>query len=369
MNSEMKARIALAGYWLTVIFLTASAGAIIYKLIFWPLCTSSGPQVSNCTVVDSWTIAGVTATVLGVSATLLAILGALAVAVWWTGLEERVSKQIAKLVEEQKQELYKTREALIYMSSGDQLLSQKQVTEALEDFKKAKNLLPKDPHLNYVLSNYFLDVGDYNTAIAALNDAQFRDVVDQAKVQRKLGLAYRHRWEDLKRDQDFDLALQYLKDAAISNPNDSKTFTLLGGLYRRKHEYDEALHWYDRARHIDQAPSSYTLGHIATLLWFQGKVSEARKYFYETEAAATALIKKRPSEVYWYYFDLGLTQLVAGKIDAAKLSYEKAIQMTPFTSQLDTTILEDLYLIRQAPQPMPGLDEIIKLIEHATAPM
>ena len=69
-------------------------------------------------------------------------------------------------------------------------------------------------------------------------------------------------------------------------------------------KYDEALHWYDRARYIDQTPSSYTLGHIAVLLWFQGKVSEARKY-----------------------------------------------------------------LIRQAPQPMPGLDEIIKLIEHATAPM
>ncbi len=79
----------------------AVAGVIIVKLMFWPPCTQTG----NICVVDGWSVAGLAATILGVATTVLAILGAVAVAAWWTSLNDRVNDQVKRLYEAQQKEV------------------------------------------------------------------------------------------------------------------------------------------------------------------------------------------------------------------------------------------------------------------------
>ena len=93
-----KTRHALWLYYLAVVFLTICAGVIVVKLVVFPPCA---PQGNTC-VVDPWSAAGLEGAVLGVSATVLAILGAVAVAAWWTVLNERVKDQVDLLYEAQQ---------------------------------------------------------------------------------------------------------------------------------------------------------------------------------------------------------------------------------------------------------------------------
>ncbi len=96
-----RTRYALWLYYLAVGFLTICAGVIVVKLIVFPPCAPRG----NTCVVDPWSAAGLESAVLGVSATVLAILGAVAVAGWWTSLNERVKDQVGVLYESQKAEV------------------------------------------------------------------------------------------------------------------------------------------------------------------------------------------------------------------------------------------------------------------------
>jgi methyl-accepting chemotaxis protein len=101
LERSLKTKIALAFYYIAVGFLVACAAVIVLKLIFWPPCT----QIGNTCAIDPWSTAGLAGTVLAVSATLLAILGAVAVAAWWTSLNDRVNEQVTKLYESQKTEV------------------------------------------------------------------------------------------------------------------------------------------------------------------------------------------------------------------------------------------------------------------------
>src|SRR6266568_4242533 len=83
-SEGMKTKFALAFYYISIGFLTACAVVIVIKLIFWPPCTQTG----NTCVIDAWSAAGLEGSILGVSATMLAILGAVAVAGWWTSLND-----------------------------------------------------------------------------------------------------------------------------------------------------------------------------------------------------------------------------------------------------------------------------------------
>lgn len=96
-----RTRFALWLYYLAISFLTICAIVIVVKLIVFPPCAPRG----NTCVVDPWSAAGLEGAVLGVSATVLAILGAVAVAGWWTSLTERVKDQVGVLYDAQKKEV------------------------------------------------------------------------------------------------------------------------------------------------------------------------------------------------------------------------------------------------------------------------
>ncbi len=357
----MKTRTFIAIYYLAIGCLVLCAGVIIFKLLFWPPCTPSGPKDTIC-IVDGWSVAGLAGTVLGLAGTVLAILGAFAVAAWWTGLDKKVNEIVNPLLVTFNNEINKTQEALIAFGLAENLLrGQKNTREALVFYKKAGNLLPDNAQMNYVLGHIYSDMGEYDLAITSLEASHPKEIVDQANVQKQLGLAYRRRGQD----SDYSKAIEYLKRATILNPKDSDTWGILGGLYRRRKDYLQAYESYGNARRIDP-DSSYAIGNLAGLAWYLGKLSNAHMYFGYFEVAATEQIKKGQPEVYWAYYDLALAQLGEGKIAEAKDTYKKAITLTPGIVQFDS-VLDNLNLLKQAPQPLSGLDDIVKMLEDAKA--
>jgi len=96
-----KTAMATGVYYLAIVVLLALVGVIVVKLVFWPPCSIT---TRNECVVDGWSVAGLAATILGVAAALLTLLGAFAVAAWWTNLNQRVDELVNEKVDAQMKE-------------------------------------------------------------------------------------------------------------------------------------------------------------------------------------------------------------------------------------------------------------------------
>ena len=99
----MKYRVAITVFYIAIIFLVIFSGVIVYRLMFLPPCT---PTKDFSCLLDGASVAGLAATVLGVAAAILALLGAFAVAAWWTSLDIRINEQVTKLTNEQVNNIF-----------------------------------------------------------------------------------------------------------------------------------------------------------------------------------------------------------------------------------------------------------------------
>ena len=275
--------------------------------------------------------------------------------------------KLKKEAKEKKVIIERLQTALVYMALGDRLANQKDTRQAIEAYKKAGSLLPEDPQINYALGRIYSGIGYYEEAIVAFHraiDAQS----EYAEAEKELGLAYRMRGDYQKglnaqelHEIDYENAKEHLLKAIKLQPGYVDALSSLGGIYRREGDYENALEYYERAYRAD-TNSSYALGNVASLSLYLGKKDEAKSYYLLTEAAATVRTKEPYSEIYWDYYDLALAQLVLGKVDEAKKNYQKAIGYTPGTTQFDS-VLNVLYFLQKAKEPIPGLDDVVGMIE------
>ncbi len=86
----MITRTARATYYIAICVFLVCLVVLVVKMTFWPVCGGG----STC---DGWTVAGLVAAVLGVSTAFLGILGAIALAAWWTSLDKRVEDHVTHL--------------------------------------------------------------------------------------------------------------------------------------------------------------------------------------------------------------------------------------------------------------------------------
>ena len=275
--------------------------------------------------------------------------------------------QLKKEAGEKKVIIERLQTALVYMALGDRLANQKDTRQAIEAYKKAGSLLPEDPQINYALGRIYSGIGYYEEAIVAFHraiDAQS----EYAEAEKELGLAYRMRGDYHKslnvqelHEIDYENAKEHLLKAIKLQPGYVDALSSLGGIYRREGDYQNALEYYERAYRAD-TNSSYALGNVASLSLYLGKKDEAKSYYLLTEATATVRTKEPFSEIYWDYYDLALAQLVLGKVDEAKKNYKKAIGYTPGTTQFDS-VLNVLYFLQKAKDPINGLDDVVAMIE------
>lgn len=317
-------------------------------------------------------VMSVFATILGV---VLALLSLFAAVLAFLGV--RSYREVLSLASELRTnmagiraEADNTRSALVYLSLGDRFLSQKDTEEAIKNYKEVGRLLPHDVQVQSMLGRIYSGAGNYEAAISTLEatakmleGVHPQDAERLGSVEKELGLAYRRRGLADKRAADYDTAIQHLKKATALNPADSDASAILGGLYRRKGEYTLAYSSYKQAQRLNPT-SSYALGNLASLAWYEGKLDEARRDFSFAEDEAANRIKKGQGEIYWDYYDLALAQLVLGKTTEAQNNYVTAIKETPGKVQFES-VLDNLNLLRKAPQPIPGLDDIVKMIKDA----
>jgi tetratricopeptide (TPR) repeat protein len=277
-------------------------------------------------------------------------------------------KKLQEEAKEKKVEIGSTQQALVYLALGDRFSNQKDTRQAIEAYKKAGNHLPNDPQINYVLGRIYSGFGYYEEAIRSFEAAL---AIDQQypEAEKELGLAYRRLGEyrrgtdvEAMRNQDYAKAIEHLQRAIDLRPNYDDALSTLGGLYRRKGEYQKALEYYESAYRASPT-SSYTLGNVASLCWYLGELDKARKYYMLAELVSTDHSMTTHTEVYWDYYDLGLAQLALGKTEDAKKSYAKAISETSGAAQFDS-VLNVLYFLQKAKDPIPGLDEVIQTIEQ-----
>jgi len=288
-----------------------------------------------------------------------------------------------------KKQFEKTNRALTLLILGNQLLEQRRREEALEYYEKARELVPNDPQMNYTLGRAYSSVKAYDKAIQFLQHATN---IDQKfhQAQMELGLAYRRRGNqqyeeaELEKDDgkqktlysharaDYQQAIQHLENAIAIQPDYEDALATLGGLYRRLGDYEhntqdyrQALEFYEKAAKADPN-SSYALGNFASLSWFFGNKEQAKLAFASNKDIATERITRlvRAAEIYWDYYDLGLAQLALGELEEAKGSYAKAIAKTPGLVDFEG-VLSNLYLLNKAPDPVSGLEDIIRMVKDA----
>jgi hypothetical protein len=109
-------------YWISIGVLVATALGIVWRLIILP------PDLKGLDVV------GLASSVLGVAATVLAILGAVAVAAWWTSLDKQVTKGV--------NELYKKQEEKIDEKVEEMLKQQEQkINDQIVDFREELQII------------------------------------------------------------------------------------------------------------------------------------------------------------------------------------------------------------------------------------
>src|SRR5260370_23696969 len=102
---------------------------ITLKIAFSPICSA---DVKDKCVVDTWSIAGLTAAVFGIAATLLTFLGAFAVAYWWANLDEKVDEQVEARTNELIEQRIKDQETRFQTQIADNVKKLEDQTAQLE---------------------------------------------------------------------------------------------------------------------------------------------------------------------------------------------------------------------------------------------
>ncbi len=275
-------------------------------------------------------------------------------------------KKIQGEATEAETAIVRTQQAVVYFTLGDRFANQSDMRKAIEAYKKVGDLLPNNPQINYLLGTIYSGLGYYEEAIRSL-EAALNAEQQYPEAEMELGLAYRRRGDHKKdfgaqvgRNHDYEKAIEHLLRAIELRPNYDDALSTLGGLYRRKGEHETALEYYEAAYRANPI-SSYALGNVASLLWYLGMLDKARQYYILTELVATNHSTTTNVKVYWDYYDLALAQLALGKTDDAKKSYATAIGATPREIQIDS-VLDVLYLLQKAQDPIPGLDEVIQML-------
>ena len=395
----MKYRVAITVFYIAIIFLVIFSGVIVYRLMFLPPCT---PTKDFSCLLDGASVAGLAATVLGVAAAILALLGAFAVAAWWTNLDERVNKQVTDLIKkdvapqvkalestitEANNQLQKFAQvqdttikniddasrALSYLAMGNQLLEQKKIQAAIQAFQKAKQLRLKDVQVNYILGQIYRKIGSYDEAIDCLETA-IASEKEFALAHFELGIAYRSQADKLyddpalkqQHDQEYGKAIEHLNEATRLLPGDEEIIATLGGTYRRYGKYQDALKCYNRALELNP-DSSYALGNVALLSWHEGKLDEARSAYRRTEEIATKRIDAKVSyEPFWDYYDRAMAKLVVGRKDEALEDYRLAAKLT-FNPAHFKSVLTGIYFLKEVEDtyPIDGLNEALSIIDFA----
>lgn len=278
---------------------------------------------------------------------------------------ETIRQELAGLKDEVRREFEVARQALVLLALGNRLFDEGKVAQAIDVYQEARRLSPDDAEINYRLGRAYSNRAQFAEAIEMLEQA-INVRPDHPEANMELGLAYRRHAERAPSAEErkalYRLAERYLRRALKLRPDYEDALGALGGLYRREGRYQEAVNAYERAATVDPN-SSYALNNLAVLHWYLGHTDRARYYFERVEEVATERLKAGRPLSFWDLYDRALARLVLGRYEKAKADHEQAVAQTPEVQNFES-VLDVLYLLQSAPQPIEHLDEFIEMIER-----
>ncbi len=207
---------------------------------------------------------------------------------------------------------FTTRNIVAENNSGNVLLEQGRVDEAIEHFENARKIKPDDPKAAFNLGNALIEKGRLDDGIENLTQAlQLKP--DYAEAQINLASAF------LKVD-NVDDAIEHYQKALEIEPEQTMAWNDLGYAYLQKEASDRAIDCFLRAIRLDpkQAVSQNNLGNA---LIQQGKVNEAIPHY----RAALQLKPDYPEA----HYNLGNALIQIRDLDVAVDNFKQALQLKP----------------------------------------
>lgn len=201
-----------------------------------------------------------------------------------------------------------------HLDIGLGALAENNLPKAISEFQIAAKEDPRNPRIHHALGNAYLRNRQFDDAIASLRQA--------VELNPRLSDAYNDLGAAYVQKQQWDLAIDALRKALANPqyPTPDRAYLNLGGIYYVRGQYDRAEEEFRKL--LDLFPQSAD-GHffLGRTLMAQNKVPEARE---QLEQAV-----KMEGGIPIYHLELGVALLRSGQPDAARKSFQRALDLNP----------------------------------------
>lgn len=262
--------------------------------------------------------------------------------------------------------------AQAYIPLGERQYKAQDYAGSISTYQQSLDLDPHNPVIHYRLGYVYTQQGDLDKAEYHYGEAlSYAD--NFAPAMAGLGYVIRRQGEKLdegiEKKEAMNRAEQLLLKAMELSPklvdDDGESWWgILGGLYRRRGQVDDAIYAYKQAT-IVTPQSSYGFGNLALLYMQKNQRDEMLVTYAEVEKLSAA---EAAAEVnnYWGHADLVVSRYALGKSDLAAEVLERAIQIAPLESPymldgLEGT-LEDLVKVLTEDK-LPAIKQAIQRIK------
>lgn len=281
--------------------------------------------------------------------------------------------ETTKRLEETQQDARNSFRVLSLQLLAEQQVRTHNIDTAVNTLQSALALDPDDHATNYLLGYLYTQRKQVDLAIKHLQHAIALEA-DFTPGIAALGLALRRKGDSLETEENTTERDEYWKQAEarllealgrdhrLTDADGESYYGTLGGLYRRQKRYYAALDAYEQAYKVTPN-SSYPLINLASLHTHQGNMGQARYYFGKVREQAELALDDDPRNA-WRRCDLAQAKLVLENKGEALKELQTVIYQEPERGVLET-VYSGLRFLSEAPEPIPGLEELIDVLDQA----
>lgn len=165
------------------------------------------------------------------------------------------------------------------------------------------------------------DFGYFDEEIEVLERGLTLNPNDWALL-RELGFAFRKKGLDF-----FPQAQSYMERALEINDADAELHGMVGGLFKRRNDYDSALAHYRRGYELEPE-SLYAIVTVAGMLRVKGLTSDAEVFYKKLQTISERIISQGSAD-HWTYFGFGHAAVAFGDEKTAMEAYRIALEKKP----------------------------------------
>ena len=270
------------------------------------------------------------------------------------------------------------------------------------EYDKAKTLFKRAISTDYgndtLKANCIQALGDVHNKLSELPEARAR--YEEAlplyrAIGEKIGEMYTilNLADVASKEKKFDLAIQLAESTIetakkISPSNVASAFNNLANIYEKKKDYPKAIEFYTKAMEIFTGSQAYMIRNRANVYLKMADAENAEKDIVRAEQiqpnnpflflrkGELANLKGNFEEAIIFFmkaidiiprfsgafFGIGMSNLRAGKIQEAKISYQQGLSFTDAVDELEDTI-EELEKLKSRQPSLLGVDDILEMLK------